>query len=178
MSNSSHVLSPAGLRLHAIRQQCPPVVASKKLSKFDPKTFLSTINGSRQIEAFAKKQTIFSQGDSSDAVFYIKEGKIILTVVSKVGKEATIGILNEGAFFGESCLTGHPLRMYSATALTDCSVMRIDKKSMVEVLHREHAFFDMFVAYLLTRNIRYEEDLVRRASQRWSARLGHGSVFS
>jgi CRP/FNR family transcriptional regulator, cyclic AMP receptor protein len=123
-------------------------------------TFLSTINGGRKIEAFAKRQTIFAQGDSSDAVFYIKEGKIILTVVSEIGKEATIGILNEGAFFGEGCLTGQPLRMCCATALTDCSVMRIDKKSMMEVLHREHAFSDMFVAYLLTRNIRYEEDLV------------------
>jgi CRP/FNR family cyclic AMP-dependent transcriptional regulator len=135
-------------------------VASKKLQQFDPKTFLSTINGGRKIEAFAKRQTIFAQGDSSDAVFYIKAGKIKLTVVSEIGKEATIGILNEGAFLGEGCLTGQTLRMCSATALTDCSVMRIDKKAMVEVLHREHAFSDMFVAYLLTRNIRYEEDLV------------------
>jgi CRP/FNR family cyclic AMP-dependent transcriptional regulator len=136
------------------------VAASKKLSKFDPKKFLSTINGGRKIEAFPKKQTIFSQGASSDAVFYIKEGKVRLTVVSRVGKEATIGILNEGDFFGEGCLTGQPLRLCSATAMTDCIVMRIDKKSMVEVLHREHAFSDLFVAYLLTRNIRYEEDLV------------------
>jgi CRP/FNR family cyclic AMP-dependent transcriptional regulator len=111
-------------------------------------------------EAFPKKQTIFAQGDSSDAVFYIQEGKIRLTVVAKNGKEATIGILNKGDFFGEGCLTGPPLRLCSATAMTDCSVMRIDKKSMVEVLHGEHAFPDMFVAYLLTRNIRYEEDLV------------------
>ena len=137
-----------------------PVVASKKLSKFDPKKFLSTINGGRKITAFPKKQTIFAQGDSSDAVFYIKEGKIRLTVVSKTGKEATIGILNEADFFGEGCLTGQAFRLCSATAMTDCSVMRIDKKSMVEVLHREHAFSDMFVAYLLARNIRYEEDLV------------------
>ena len=138
-----------------------PVAASKKLSKFDPKTFLSTINGGgRKIAAFSKKQTIFAKCDSSEAVFYIKEGKVKLTVVSQVGKEATIGILNKGDFFGESCLTGQPLRLCSATALTDCSVMKIDKKSMMEVLHREHAFSDMFVAYLLTRNIRYEQDLV------------------
>ena len=136
------------------------LAAAKKLGKFDPSTFLSTINGGRKIEAFAKKKTIFAQGDSSDAVFYIKKGKVKLTVVSESGKEATIGILNEGDFLGEGCLTGQPLRLCSATALTDCSVMRIDKKSMVEVLHREHAFSDMFVAYLLTRNIRYEEDLV------------------
>jgi CRP/FNR family cyclic AMP-dependent transcriptional regulator len=137
-----------------------PVVAGKKLSKFDPKTFLSTMDGGRKIAAFPKKQPIFVQGDPSDAVFYIQEGKVRLTVVSKIGKEATIGILKEGDFFGEGCLTGQLLRMCSATAMTDCSVMKIDKKSMNEVLHREHAFSDMFVAYLLTRNIRYEEDLV------------------
>jgi CRP/FNR family transcriptional regulator, cyclic AMP receptor protein len=137
-----------------------PVKASKKLRQFDAKTFLSTIDGGRKIEAFPKKQTIFAQGDSSDAVFYIQEGKVKLTVVSKIGKEATIGILNEGDFFGEGCLAGQPLRLGSATAMTDCSVMRIAKKSMVEVLHREHELSDMFVAYLLARNVRYEEDLV------------------
>ena len=137
-----------------------PVVAAKKLSKFDPKTFLSTINGGRKIALFPKKQTIFVQGDSSDAVFYIQKGKVRLTVVSQSGKEATIGILNQGDFFGEGCLKGQPLRMCSATAMTDCSVMKIGKQSMIEVLHREHAFSDMFVAYLLTKNIRYEEDLV------------------
>src|ERR1700692_2046863 len=136
------------------------VAVSKKLIKFDPKTFLSTINGGRKIEAFPKKKTIFAQGDSGDAVFYIKDGKVKLTVVSKIGKEATIGILNKGDFFGEGCLPGQPLRLCSATTMTDCTVMRIDKKSMVEVLHKEHAFSDMFVAYLLARNIRYDEDLV------------------
>ena len=137
-----------------------PAVTTKKPRKFDPKTFLSTIDGGRKIAAFSKKQMIFAQGDSSDAVFYIQEGKVKLTVVSKSGKEATIGILNKGNFFGEGCLTGQPVRLCSAAALTDCSLMRIDKKSMMEVLHREHAFSDMFVAYLLTRNVRYEEDLV------------------
>ena len=134
--------------------------ASKKLIKFDTKTFLSTINGGRRIEAFPKKKTIFAQGDSADAVFYIRKGKVKLTVVSKIGKEATIGILNEGDFFGEGCLAGQLLRLCSATAMTECSVMKIDKKSMNDVLHREHAFSDMFVAYLLARNIRYEADLV------------------
>jgi CRP/FNR family transcriptional regulator, cyclic AMP receptor protein len=90
---------------------------------------------------------------------FIYKGKVKLTVVSQSGKEATIGILNEEGFFGEGCLRGQPLRMCSATAMTDCSVMRIDK-TMMEVLHREHAFSDTLVAYLLTRNIRYEEDLV------------------
>jgi len=138
----------------------PVVAAARKRGQFDPKIFLSTINGGRRVAVFPKKQTIFVQGDPSDAVFYIQTGKVKLTVVSKIGKEATIGILNEGQFFGEGCLTGQPLRLCSATAMTDCSVMRIDKKSMVEVLHREHAFSDMFVTYLLARNIRYEEDLV------------------
>jgi CRP/FNR family transcriptional regulator, cyclic AMP receptor protein len=137
-----------------------PAVPAKKRRTFDSKTFLSTIDGGRRIAAFSKKQSIFVQGDSSDAVFYIQKGKVRLTVVSKSGKEATIGILSERDFFGEGCLTGQPLRLCSATALTDCSVMRIDKQAMMEVLHREHAFSDMFVAYLLTRNIRYEEDLV------------------
>jgi CRP/FNR family transcriptional regulator, cyclic AMP receptor protein len=136
------------------------MTAVKKISKFDPNTFLSTVNGGRKIEPFSKKQTIFAQGDSSDTVFYIKEGKVKLTVVSEIGKEATIGILNEGAFFGEGCLTGQRLRLSSAIAMTDCSVMRIEKKSMIEVLHREHEFSDLFVAYLPARNIRYEEDLV------------------
>ena len=137
-----------------------PAKAAKKRRKFDPQLFLSTIDRGRQIAAFRKKQTIFVQGDSSDAVFYIQNGKVKLTVVSKAGKEATIGVLNEGDFFGEGCLTGQPLRMCSATAMTDCTVMRIDKKSLLEVIHRERAFSDMFVAYLLARNIRYEEDLV------------------
>jgi len=135
-------------------------LAATKRSKFDPKTFLSTIDGGRKIAAFPKERTIFAQGDSSDAVFYIQKGKVSLTVLSKSGKEATLGILNEGDFFGEGCLIGQALRPFSATAMTDCSVMRIDKKPMMEVLHQEHAFSDMFVTYLLTRNFRYEEDLV------------------
>jgi CRP/FNR family transcriptional regulator, cyclic AMP receptor protein len=138
----------------------PLVAASNKLSKFDTRTFLSTINGGRKIVVFSKKQAIFAQGDSADAVFYIKEGKIRLTIVSKSGKVATLGILNDGDFIGEGCLTGQTRRLFSATAMTDCTVMRINKKSMMDVLHREQTFSDTFVAYLLTRNIRYEEDLV------------------
>jgi CRP/FNR family cyclic AMP-dependent transcriptional regulator len=138
----------------------PATKSGRKRRDFEPTTFLATIGEGRKVVAFPKKQAIFAQGDSSDAVFHVQKGKVRLSVVSKVGKEATIGILNEGDFFGEGCLTGQPLRLCSATAMSDCSVMRIDKKSMMEVLHREHAFSDMFVAYLLTRNIRYEEDLV------------------
>jgi CRP/FNR family transcriptional regulator, cyclic AMP receptor protein len=107
---------------------------------------------------FPKKQAIFAQGDAADAVFYIQDGKVRLTVVSKIGKEATLGILNEGEFFGEGSLAGQALRMGSATAMTDCELLRIDKKAMMLALHREHTFSDLFVSYLLARNIRYEED--------------------
>ena len=93
-------------------------------------------------------------------MFYLQTGKVKLTVVSKTGKEATIGILSDGSFFGEGSLAGQPLRMGSATAMTDCAVLRIEKKAMVDALHREHEFSDLFVAYLLARNVRYEEDLV------------------
>jgi CRP-like cAMP-binding protein len=109
---------------------------------------------------FPNKQAIFAQGDAADAVFYVQMGKVRLTVVSKIGKEATIGILGEGDFFGEGALAGQALRMGSAIAMADCAILRIDKKAMMAALHREHAFSDLFVAYLLARNIRYEEDLV------------------
>jgi CRP-like cAMP-binding protein len=109
---------------------------------------------------FPKKHTIFTQGDPADAVFYLQTGKVRLTVVSKSGKEATIGILSDGSFFGEGSLAGQLLRMGSATAMTDCAVLRIEKKAMVQTLHREQTLSDLFVAYLLARNIRYEEDLV------------------
>ena len=137
-----------------------PVAAVKQRRKFDLKTFLPTIDQGRTIATFTKKQRVFDQGDLADAVFYIQRGKERLSVVSKSGKEATIGNLNEGDFFGEGCLTGQTLRMCSASAMTDCTVMRIDKKSMMDVIHRERTFSDMFVAYLLIRNIRREEDLV------------------
>jgi CRP/FNR family cyclic AMP-dependent transcriptional regulator len=132
----------------------------KKNRNFDPKTFLATIGSGRKNLSLLSKQAIFSQGDAADAIFYIQKGKVKLTVVSKGGKEATIGILDESNFFGEGALAGQTLRMGSAVALTDCAVLRIEKRAMQEALHREHAFSDMFVAYLLGRNIRYEEDLI------------------
>jgi CRP/FNR family cyclic AMP-dependent transcriptional regulator len=143
-----------------MRSETVPSVPAKKKSDFDPTKFLATIGEGRTVVAFPKKQTIFTQGDAADAIFYIQAGKVSLTVVSKIGKEATLGILTEGAFFGEGGLAGQPLRMGSATAMTDCQLLRIDKKAMTLALHREHTFSDLFVAYLLTRNIRYEEDLV------------------
>jgi len=133
---------------------------ARKRCDFDPHAFLATIGEGRRFMLFPNKQAIFAQGDAADAVFYVQMGKVRLTVVSKTGKEATIGILGEGDFFGEGALAGQALRMGSAIAMADCAILRIDKKAMMEALHREHAFSDLFVAYLLARNIRYEEDLV------------------
>ena len=135
-------------------------VPTSKKRDFDPRRFLATIGEGRKVVTFPKKHTIFAQGDAASSVFYIQQGKVRLTVVSKIGKEATLGILSEGEFFGEGGLAGQPLRMGSATAMTDCELLRIDKKAMMQALHREHTFSDLFVAYLLARNIRYEEDLV------------------
>jgi CRP/FNR family transcriptional regulator, cyclic AMP receptor protein len=137
-----------------------PTTAVKKNGAFDPARFLATIGSGRTIESFGKKQTIFAQGDLIDDVFYVQKGKVKLTVVSQKGKEATLGILGSGDFFGEAGLAGQSVRMGSASAMTDCTVMRIKKRAMMQALHQEHAFSDMFVAHLLARNIRYQEDLV------------------
>src|ERR1700747_2126017 len=136
-----------------------PAVATRRKRAFDPDRFLATIGQGRKSLAVARRKRIFTQGDAADAVFYIQKGKVRLTVVSQAGKEATIGILSEENFFGEGSLAGQPLRMGSAAAMTDCQILRIEKKAMMEALHSERALSDMFVAYLLARNIRYEEDL-------------------
>src|SRR5678816_1997711 len=137
------VFWPLGLKWRLMS----PVAGNKKNREFDPITFLATIGEGRKSLTVAKKQVIFTQGDAADAVFYIQKGQVRLTVVSKIGKEATIGILDARNFFGEGALAGQSVRMGSATAMRGA-------------LHREHAFSDLFVSYLLARNIRYEEDLV------------------
>ena len=152
--------TPIGPTLETQRKAMGPSVAARKRRDFDPRAFLATIGEGRKSVLFQRKQGIFAQGDTADAVFYIQTGKVKLTVVSKIGKEATIAILGDGDFFGEGSLAGQALRIGSATAMTDCAVLRIDKQAMMEALHREHEVSDMFVAYLLARNIRYEEDLV------------------
>ena len=151
---------PIDQKSQRTRNSTRPPPAPKNGRKFDAQVFLDTIGEGRKGMLFPKKQTIFTQGDPADAVFYLQTGKVRLTVVSKTGKEATIGILSDGSFFGEGSLAGQPLRMGTATAMTDCAVLRIEKKAMVDTLHGEHSLSDLFVAYLLTRNIRYEEDLV------------------
>jgi CRP-like cAMP-binding protein len=132
----------------------------KTVRRFDPMAFLATIGDGRKILAFGKGETIFAQGGAADAVFYVQKGKIKLTVVSRTGKEATVGVLGEASFFGEGGLAGQALRMGSASAMTDCTILRIDKQSMIEALQREQSLSDLFVSHLLARNIRYEEDLV------------------
>lgn len=133
---------------------------AKSTRDFDPGQFLYTLGRGRTIVDYSKEQTIIAQGDVCDAVFYIHKGKVRVTVGSNSGKEAIVGLLSDGDFFGEGCLAGQPLRVASVTAMTDCELMRIEKKTMMKVLHGEHALSDMFVTYLLTRNVRYEEDLV------------------
>jgi CRP/FNR family cyclic AMP-dependent transcriptional regulator len=153
-------LTPTDRVSERTRDSARPRLTSKNVRQFDPQAFLATIGEGRKAMLFPKRQTVFAQGDPADAVFYLQTGKVRLTVVSKDGKEATLGILSDGSFFGEGSLAGQSLRMGSATAMTDCAVLRIEKKAMVDTLHREHTLSDLFVAYLLTRNIRYEEDLV------------------
>jgi CRP/FNR family cyclic AMP-dependent transcriptional regulator len=135
-------------------------MAKQPKPTFDVKQFLAVIGKGRTITHLKKKRVIYAQGDATDEIFYIQKGQIKLTVVSAAGKEATIGILQAGDFFGEGGLAGQPLHMGSATTLTDCEVMRIEKKEMLDCLHKERELSDLFVSYLLSRNIRYEEDLV------------------
>ena len=136
------------------------VTLAKRKRDFDPKNFLATIGLGKKVVVFPKKETIFAQGDAADSVFYIQEGKVRLTVVSKFGKEVTLGTLSEGEFFGDGALAGQPLRMDSATTMTDCKLLQIDKKAMMLALQRDGTLSDLYVAYLLARNIRYHEALV------------------
>jgi len=130
----------------------------KRATPFDLKTFLPKVDGKKSILKFRKKRVIFSQGDAADAVFYILEGKVKLTVLSSKGKVAVIAILEQGDFLGEACLSGQLIR--TATVLAESTILRIDKPAMIRVLRQEPAFAEMFMSHLLSRNIRIEEDLV------------------
>jgi CRP/FNR family cyclic AMP-dependent transcriptional regulator len=136
------------------------ITHSKKKSDFNPHAFLSTIGKGRDMASFQKKNTIFAQGDSTDGLFFIQKGKVQLSVVSEGGREATLGILGEGDFFGEGGLAGQLLRMSSATAMTDCVLLHIEKKAMMRALSLEQKLSALFLKYLLKRNIRYQDDLV------------------
>jgi len=126
---------------------------------FNPKSFLAKVGKGKTHTEHPKNQTVFGQGDAAQAIFYVQKGRVKLTVVSKQGKEAVIAILGVGDFFGEGCLAGQPLRMATVTTITECAIVRIEKVDAVRVLHDEPAFSEMFLHYLLSRNIRIEEDL-------------------
>ena len=135
--------------------QPPPAPAP-----FDVQTFLAKVGEGRSLLDYPKQRVIFAQGDQADAVFYLRQGKVKLTVVSTQGKEAVVALLGEGDFLGEGCLVGQPLRMATATALTPCAILRLEKAAMVRVLHDQPTFAARFISHLLARNIRIEEDLV------------------
>jgi CRP/FNR family transcriptional regulator, cyclic AMP receptor protein len=129
-------------------------------SVFDPQDFLVNVGGGRSVAKYRKNISVFSQGDAADSVFYILKGKVKVTVLSEHGREAVIAILGKDEFCGEGCLAGQKRRMATASAMTECEIMRIDREAIVRTLHDEPAFSEMFVGYLLARTIRVEEDLV------------------
>jgi CRP/FNR family transcriptional regulator, cyclic AMP receptor protein len=131
-----------------------------KSASFDPEVFLATVNRGRTVAEYRTGQIVFSQGDAADSVLYIVRGKIKIAVISEQGKEAVVGLLGKGEFFGEGCLIGQPMRLATAASMTDATVMRIEKAEMIRVLHAEPAFAEVFTAHLLTRNSRVEADLV------------------
>ena len=149
-------------------------MAKKTRASFDPKKFLAKVGEGKTIANYQKDQIVFTQGDVADAVFYIQKGKLKLTVISEQGKEAVIAILGPGHFFGEGCLNGHGLRVATTTAMDECLITRITKAAMIATLHNETDFSELFMAYLLARNSRIEEDLVDQlfnSSERRLARL-------
>jgi CRP/FNR family transcriptional regulator, cyclic AMP receptor protein len=127
---------------------------------FDPKVFLAKVNGGRSISNYQKNQIIYTQGAPADSVFYIQSGKVKKTVLSEQGKEAVVALFGPGDFFGEGCLTGQPLRLATASATTESVIVRITKADVTRVIHEEPAFAELFIAHLLARNSRVEEDLV------------------
>jgi CRP/FNR family transcriptional regulator, cyclic AMP receptor protein len=146
----------------------------KSITPFDPKIFLATVDVGRTISKYRRSQTVFSQGDLADSVFFIEEGQVKVTVVSEQGKEAAVAIHGKGDFFGESSLTGQPRRLATVKAMMESLIMRIDKAAIVRVLHDEPKFSEMFMSYLLTRNARVEADLVDQlfnSSEKRLARL-------
>ena len=132
----------------------------KATRTFDAETFLTKVGSGRTLVSYKRNQKVFAQGDPADSIFFILKGKIKLTVISKAGKEAVVSILGVGDFFGEGSLAGQPLRMATAAAMLESSIMRLERLSVIRALRREPAFSELFLRYLLSRNIRIEEDLV------------------
>ena len=141
---------------------------------FDPKKFLAKVGEGKTVSKYGKDQIVFSQGEAADAVFFIQQGNVKLTVVSEQGKEAVVAMLGPGHFFGEGCLNGHPLRMATTRAVGECLITRLEKAIMIATIHNEPEFSELFISYLLTRNSRIEEDLVDQlfnSSEKRLARL-------
>jgi CRP-like cAMP-binding protein len=139
------------------------IKSSKKLRQklaFDAQAFLDSAGVSRKVKEFNVAETVYAQGDAAQSVMYLQSGDVKLTVINKVGKEAVVAILGPGDFFGEGCLAGQSIRMGTATAITFATVLLIEKKEMFKVLHEEHSLSDIFIRFMLARNIRIEEDLV------------------
>ncbi len=147
---------------------------AKRKTRFDPKAFLAKVGEGKTISKYRKAQIVFSQGQVADAVFYIQQGKVKLTVISEQGKEAVIAVLGPGHFFGEGCLNGHPLRLATTRAIDECVITRLEKATMIATIHNEPEFSELFMAYLLSRNGRIEEDLIDQlfnSSEKRLARL-------
>jgi CRP/FNR family cyclic AMP-dependent transcriptional regulator len=132
----------------------------KQKLPFDPKAFLAKVNGGRTISNYRKNQIVYAQGSPADSVFYIQKGKVKVTILSELGKEAVVAVLGNGDFFGEGCLGGQALRFATAVALTECVIVRMAKANIIRVIHEEPSFAELFISHLLARNIRVEEDLV------------------
>ena len=135
-------------------------MTSKKVQRFDPESFLASVGAGRSVVTYQRGKPIFRQGDAADAVFYIQKGKVQITVVSEGGKDGVIAIQEPGEFFGEGCLAGQPLHLGTAGALTECTIVRIEKNSMIRELRNEPTFSQLFMAFLLSRNAQIEADLV------------------
>jgi len=144
---------------------------------FDPQAFLAKVGEGTAISKYRKNQIVFSQGEVGDAVFYIQNGKIKLSVVSQRGKEAVVGLLGPGHFFGEGCLNGHPLRVTTATAIDECLITRITKAAMIATMHDEPKFSELFMANLLSRNSRIEEDLIDQLFNSGEKRLARALLL-
>ena len=132
----------------------------KLAAAFDAKAFLTKARTGRAVATYRKQEVVFAQGDPADAVFYLERGQVKLTVISERGKSAVVAILGRGDFFGEGCLAGQPVRMATASAMTEVSIVRIDKQAMIGLLQGRSIFSERFMAHLLARNVRFEEDLV------------------
>jgi len=149
-------------------------MAIKRRALFDPKAFLAKVGEGRSIGKYIKEQTVFSQGDPADAVFFIQKGKVKITVVSEHGKEAVVAILGTNEFFGEGCLAGQVQRIATVRTMTESIIMRLEKPAIIRVIHQEPAFSEMFIAHLLGRTLRVEADLVDQlfnSSEKRLARL-------